>query len=78
MESCALQEKRRRDLFERCRSVVSAPAETVFYTQGATLFDVALGNLVFMNDLNVFVAGQTLLKSSIAAAWNAGRFQRDR
>ena len=47
-------------------------AETVFYTQGATLFDVALGNLVFMNDVNVAVAGRTLLKTSVAPEWNAG------
>src|SRR5262249_10772800 len=47
-------------------------AESVFYTQGSTLFDVAMGDLVFMNNVNATIDGRTLLKTAIATAWNAG------
>ncbi len=46
--------------------------ETALYSQGATLFDVAMGDLVWMNSVNTRVQGRTLLKTSTSATWNAG------
>jgi hypothetical protein len=47
-------------------------AEGSFFTRGATLFDVAMGDLVWVNDVNVRIAGRGLLKTSPMTAWNAG------
>ena len=47
-------------------------AEAAFYSESATLFDVAMGDLVWMNEVNARVVGRTLLKTNTTAAWNAG------
>jgi hypothetical protein len=42
------------------------------YSEGSTLFDVVMGDLVWINDMNVRVAGRSVLKTSSATTWNAG------
>src|SRR5262249_28370018 len=47
-------------------------AEAVFYSQGATLFDVAMGDLVWMNGVHTLASGRTLSKTTSSAFWDAG------
>ena len=46
--------------------------DAAFFSEGATLFDVAMGDLVWTNDVNVRPQGRTLLKTSSTTMWNAG------
>jgi hypothetical protein len=47
-------------------------AEAVFYSEGATLFDMAMGDVVWTNAVNARAAGRSLVKTSGTVLWNAG------
>jgi alpha-tubulin suppressor-like RCC1 family protein len=46
-------------------------SEVSFFNQGATLFDVAMGDLVWINDVNVRIFGNSLVKNSSSSAWDS-------
>jgi alpha-tubulin suppressor-like RCC1 family protein len=47
-------------------------AEATLYTSGATVAEVVMGDLVWMDDSEVGIFGTTLQKTSTPAAWTAG------
>ena len=49
-------------------------SEAVLYTNGATLADAATGTVVWRDESNVALLGNTLHRASATAAWNAGAF----